>query len=231
MQTMREGQKMKIATFSFDDGGSGDREFSQLFDRLELQATFYLSSGQISENCYGVKHRDEIKRIYEKQEVGCHGMTHSRLTTLDEEGVTKEIVTAKKDLEKFFGRDVNLFATPYGASNVTIEIMMKEAGYKFTRSIRHCNFEEVNKTKHQYSMPISFIAQGNEIKGMPLTETVQHLIENETAIHVVSHPWDTPKGKWVAMFENVVQNALEAGYKIMPNSEFFPLTFKAGEEW
>ena len=59
-------------------------------------------------------------------------MTHPRLSNLPEEEQRHEIVESKKQLEKLLGREVQVFAYPFGKKtdyNMTAARICREAGY------------------------------------------------------------------------------------------------------
>jgi peptidoglycan/xylan/chitin deacetylase (PgdA/CDA1 family) len=77
---------------------------------------------------------DELRELADHREVtiGAHSVTHSRLSTLSEEEQRHEIVGSKRQLEKLLGREVQLFAYPFGKKTDFDSIssrICREAGY------------------------------------------------------------------------------------------------------
>jgi peptidoglycan/xylan/chitin deacetylase (PgdA/CDA1 family) len=61
--------------------------------------------------------------------IGSHSQTHTNLTTLDYDEARKEIGESKNDLETLLGREISLFAFPYGEYNEQTLSLARQAGY------------------------------------------------------------------------------------------------------
>ncbi|MDD5284663.1 MAG: polysaccharide deacetylase family protein [Desulfuromonadaceae bacterium] len=77
---------------------------------------------------------DELRTLADNAEVtiGAHSVTHPRLSTLPEEEQRQEIVGSKTELEKLLGREITLFAYPFGKRadfDTTSARICNEAGY------------------------------------------------------------------------------------------------------
>lgn len=62
--------------------------------------------------------------------IGSHTVTHSRLTDLGQDGVTRELADSKKYLESVVGRELTWFAYPYGDFSPEIRAVVGRAGYR-----------------------------------------------------------------------------------------------------
>jgi peptidoglycan/xylan/chitin deacetylase (PgdA/CDA1 family) len=62
--------------------------------------------------------------------VGSHTVSHINLNSADAIIAKKEIFESKETIEKLLGRQVTLFAAPYGMLNDEFVPLFKEAGYK-----------------------------------------------------------------------------------------------------
>ncbi|HJX30952.1 MAG TPA: polysaccharide deacetylase family protein [Thermodesulfobacteriota bacterium] len=67
--------------------------------------------------------------------IGSHSQTHTNLTILDYDEARKEIGESKTDLETLLGREVLIFAFPYGEYNEQILSLARQAGYLRTFSV------------------------------------------------------------------------------------------------
>jgi peptidoglycan/xylan/chitin deacetylase (PgdA/CDA1 family) len=67
--------------------------------------------------------------------IGSHSQTHTNLTMLDYDEARKEIGESKTDLETLFGREVSIFAFPYGEYNEQTLSLARQAGYLRTFSV------------------------------------------------------------------------------------------------
>jgi peptidoglycan/xylan/chitin deacetylase (PgdA/CDA1 family) len=77
---------------------------------------------------------DELRELsnHDGVTIGAHSVTHSRLSTLTEEEQHHEIVASKQQLEKLLGRDIPVFAYPFGQKtdfDTTSARICREAGY------------------------------------------------------------------------------------------------------
>lgn len=59
-----------------------------------------------------------------------HSRTHPVLTRLDPDGVRREVAESRHRLEDVVGREVTSFAYPYGAFDVAVEAIVRDAGYR-----------------------------------------------------------------------------------------------------
>lgn len=62
--------------------------------------------------------------------IGSHSLTHPKLSELDLAEARREIRDSRTQLRNILGRDVLLFAFPYGAFNETLVEHCREAGYE-----------------------------------------------------------------------------------------------------
>jgi peptidoglycan/xylan/chitin deacetylase (PgdA/CDA1 family) len=74
--------------------------------------------------------------------VGCHGLTHQRLSSLDRQGIRKELRRSREILEDTLGKPVEVLCYPYGAYNADVIEELQSAGFRggccniFGRNIR-----------------------------------------------------------------------------------------------
>lgn len=120
----------KTAVISFDDGYvSFYTKAWPILQEYGFPATVYVIAGYP-----GVYSNyltwDQIKTIQSGgTEIGSHSLTHPALTTLNEEGLTREIMGSKEILEARLGVKINSFCYPTGAYNQQVIEYVKKAGY------------------------------------------------------------------------------------------------------
>lgn len=75
---------------------------------------------------------DELKRMVETGLIFAydHSWSHAYLTNLGDEKIKEEILTAKLQLDEKLGKQVNIFAYPYGLENQQIVNILKENGFR-----------------------------------------------------------------------------------------------------
>lgn len=76
----------------------------------------------------GPEHRREM--VAAGMEIGCHSMTHPRLTQVSPEALVWEVTMSKKRLEEELGRSVDTFCYPYGRYNTRVVDVVRRAGYR-----------------------------------------------------------------------------------------------------
>ena len=120
----------KTAVITFDDGYvSFYTKAWPILQECGFPATVYVIAG------YPGVHGnyltwDQIKTIQSGGiEIGSHSLTHPALTTLNPEGLTREIMGSKEILEARLGVKINSFCYPTGAYNQQVTDWIKQAGY------------------------------------------------------------------------------------------------------
>ena len=119
--------KLKVLTFSYDDGVVQDRRLVSLFNKYNLKATFNLNSGLLNEvrsiQVGGItvdhtKIKDtEVRELYVGHEVAAHTVKHPSLPTLEEKDVITQVEEDRKKLSELVGYEVCGMAYPGGGVN------------------------------------------------------------------------------------------------------------------
>lgn len=144
------GHKSKAFTLSYDDGVIQDRRLVKIFDTYGAKCTFNLNYGTLGyksiakmpgdiEVDISKVEKDEIKKLYDNHEVGGHGLYHSSLTLVGSPLAMYEIINDKVELEKLTGKQLKMFAYPFGHYNEKTVELLKYAGYKGARTIVSTN--------------------------------------------------------------------------------------------
>ena len=119
----------KAVAITFDDGCETDLLVAApLLQDRGFEATFYVVAGFVGRPGFltGVQVRQLAELGFE---IGCHSMTHSYLTDLDDGQLRVEIVAAKDRLEQLTGRPVGQFSCPGGRWDGRVARLAREAGY------------------------------------------------------------------------------------------------------
>lgn len=115
---------------TFDDGHISNHRFAlSVLNRYSFSATFFVIANNIGKSNY--MGEQEIHELLDyNMEIGSHGLTHSYLTELNPEEITREVTESKNILEACIGKPVEVFAYPGGHFNRNVEECVKAAGYQ-----------------------------------------------------------------------------------------------------
>lgn len=147
--------RSRTAFITFDDGYLNNMEAFEALVARGMVATWYIVAGHVGGKADWDGSEQTEQRILDADqlramlmagmEIGVHGRTHAKLDTLANEGVQKEVVGAKQDIESMLGAEVTSFAYPYGRFNSCVKATVRQAGYKFACSCRsgwaHVDFD------------------------------------------------------------------------------------------
>jgi peptidoglycan/xylan/chitin deacetylase (PgdA/CDA1 family) len=130
--------KTVIVTTSWDDGHKYDLRLARMLKEHGLKATFYISPNNREFAKRDLLTLQEVKDMSSDFEIGAHTLTHPRLPTIPEDQAKKEIVESKVVLENVTGKEVSTFCYPGGAYTDVHVQFVKDAGYKYARTVaRH----------------------------------------------------------------------------------------------
>lgn len=120
-----------IPVFSIDDYHSDNLRLAELFLKygLEKETIFFIE-------CADGDAQAQIEYLSELGfQIGSHTMTHAHLTKVDKEQVLWEITSSKKIIEGLTHKTCEAFCFPRGRYDDKIIKMLKDAGYKWARTI------------------------------------------------------------------------------------------------
>lgn len=121
---------------TFDDGSETDWiSAAPLLTDFGFQATFYITLGFVGKR--GFLSRQQARQLADAGfEIGCHSVSHPYLTDLDDAGLQREIVEARKQLQDMTGAAVDHFSCPGGRWNQRVLDVARQAGYKSVATSR-----------------------------------------------------------------------------------------------
>lgn len=120
----------RCITITFDDGCETDLiAAAPILRDFGFNATFFITSGRLETRGY-LSHIQLQELSASGSEIGCHSMTHSYLTDLDEQGLRREICDSKTQLEQIIGRSVDHFSCPGGRYDQRVVATARAAGYQ-----------------------------------------------------------------------------------------------------
>ncbi len=147
--------KKKAVTFSFDDGVTQDIRVIELLNKYGLKGTFNLNSGLLGRD-YSFTHegkmidgrklrKEDIRAIYEGQEVAAHTCTHPKLPTLTDEEVLRQVDEDRRALSALVGYEVRGMAYPGGGQNYDDRVV---------ELVSRCGIQYARTTNTRYGMDI-----------------------------------------------------------------------------
>lgn len=133
----------KPLLLTFDDGYLNNLENAvPLLEKYGFKATFFmLASHGISENSWDkadgtpqlpLMNSSQRKELFQRgQEIGSHGFSHMKLTSMNHEETRQELLESKKALEAEFQTSISVYAYTYGIKNEFAESLAHETGYTY----------------------------------------------------------------------------------------------------
>lgn len=138
------GGLRKAVTLSYDDGVEQDRQLIEILDAAGLKCTFNLNSGCFAPEGHvwpqGQIHRrlpeSAVRELYRGgHEVAVHTLTHPDLTQLPLNGIVRELLEDRRNLEALFGTLVRGAAYPYGTYSDDTAAALKACGLVYCRTV------------------------------------------------------------------------------------------------
>jgi peptidoglycan/xylan/chitin deacetylase (PgdA/CDA1 family) len=100
-----------------------------ILKELSIKAYFFILADKVGKS--GYMDWEQIKELRDSgMTIGSHGMKHSILTEINEQGLNNELSESKKILEDNLCQPISYFSIPRGFYNKRIIEKAKEAGYK-----------------------------------------------------------------------------------------------------
>jgi peptidoglycan-N-acetylglucosamine deacetylase len=132
--------KAAVLTTSWDDGHRCDVRLARMLKEHGLKATFYVAPENQEFAKQDLLSLPEIRDLSQDFEIGAHSMTHRRLPAISEQEAAREIIESKAVLEQVTGKEIKVFCYPGGAyTNLHVQLV-KDAGYRYARTVARYTF-------------------------------------------------------------------------------------------
>lgn len=105
-----------------------------------LKATFYVAPENQEFAKQDLLSLPEIKDLSQDFEIGAHSMTHRRFSTISEQEAAREIIESKAVLEQVIDKEIKVFCYPGGAYTKLHAQLVKDAGYRYARTVVRYKF-------------------------------------------------------------------------------------------
>lgn len=152
----------RSVAITFDDGCETDLlSAAPVLKSLGFGATFYVVAGWIGKP--GFLSAAQIRELDDAGfEIGCHSMTHSYLSDLDEAGLYREIREAKDTIEQLLGARIAHFSCPGGRSDRRTVSIANQAGFEtVSTSVPRANRSSTDR----FSLGRVAIKRGVSVRG------------------------------------------------------------------
>lgn len=136
----------RTAVITFDDGYADNLAACEELQRRGMRATFFMVTGSLgSEPDWPADGRPKGRLLNAAElsamhaagmEIGAHGVTHMRLTELEDARLMRELANSKAALQDVLNADVRSFAYPFGDWDERCERAVAAAGYAFACTTR-----------------------------------------------------------------------------------------------
>lgn len=164
----------RAVVLTFDDSYDNFLHYAlPALARYRFPAMVYVPSGFIGQSASwyegetnskpAMLNRNQILELRRSGiDIGSHGVSHARLTQVDDARRRDELVRSKSELEQVLGEEVRHFCYPYGDHNATVVEAARAAGY---RSAVTCVSARASRTHDPLTLPRKAIAYRNTLLG------------------------------------------------------------------
>jgi peptidoglycan-N-acetylglucosamine deacetylase len=136
--------KPAVVTTSWDDGHKCDIRLARMLKEHGLKGTFYVAPQNQEFAKQDLLSMPEVAEISKDFEIGAHSMTHRRLPTISEAESATEMTESKAVLEEVTGKEISVFCYPGGAYTKLHVQQVKDAGFRYARTVNRYTFAVVN---------------------------------------------------------------------------------------
>lgn len=199
--------KTAVLTTSWDDGHRCDARLARMLKEHGLRATFYVAPENQEFAKQNLLTLPEIKDISHDFEIGAHSMTHRRLPTISEQEAEREIIESKAVLEQVTGKEIKVFCYPGGAYTKLHVQLVKDAGYRYARTVSRYEFTvddpyQAGTSLHVYNHRFDLWQTARFAKFRPIRvlrclewdalaqAMFDHVIKEGGIYHIWGHSWE-----------------------------------------
>ena len=213
--------KTVILTTSWDDGHKDDIRLARMLKEHGLKGTFYISPRNHEFARQDLLTSQEIKNMSRDFEIGAHTLTHPRLPMISAAQAEEEIFDSKALLEEITGKEVKTFCYPYGYYAKEHVQLVKNAGYRYARTVARYKFGldnpyEAGTSVHAYNHGrldlgrFSYFAKFRPAKALQYAEwdalacaMFDRVLREGGIYHLWGHSWEVDKYKHWDQLERV----------------------------
>lgn len=159
-------------------------------DKYNIKTTFFLVGFWVD------KYPEKVKEIYERgHEIGNHSSNHPRMSTLNEQQITDELMKTHEKIKAITGTDASVFRPPFGDyDNLLIETCKENGYYTIQWDVDSLDWKELGV--------------------QPVVDRVTKNVQPGSIVLFHNN------AKYVSEFlPLVIERLLSQGYKIVPISE------------
>lgn len=229
--------KTVIVTTSWDDGHKYDVRLARMLKEYGLKATFYISPKNREFAEHDLLTQQEIREMSSDFEIGAHTITHPQLPTISEKQANEEIIGSKMILEEITGKPISSFCYPRGAYTAVHAELVKDAGYRYARTVARHQFKvdkpyEAPTSLHTYNhwsdiWKIARFATFQPIKFLQYLEwdslgraMFDRVVEMGGVYHIWGHSWEIDEHNDWERLEGVFRYiSARPGVKYVTNGE------------
>jgi peptidoglycan/xylan/chitin deacetylase (PgdA/CDA1 family) len=132
-QTPPPGPALVYVSLGFDDGNADQYAVRSMLSAHNMRATFFIISSVIGDSAHMTW--DQLTSLAaDGNEIGGHGLTHTRLTRLANAALRQEVCGDRVNLNNH-GFLPASFAYPYGSYDNTVIQTLKDCGYNSGRTV------------------------------------------------------------------------------------------------
>jgi len=134
---------------TFDDGYKDNLyAAAPILIDYRVPFTLFVTVGFLGEASSVFLSKNELKRLSGMAgvTVGSHGMTHSRLTRMDDKSLRSELMQSRARIEDIIGKKVEMLSYPFGKVDHRVVSAAIETGYRLGAGSRFGNnFNDTNR--------------------------------------------------------------------------------------
>jgi peptidoglycan-N-acetylglucosamine deacetylase len=199
--------KPAVLTTSWDDGHRCDVRLARMLKEHGLKATFYVAPENQEFAKQDLLPLPEVRDLSQDFEIGAHSMTHPRLPTISEQEAAREIHESKAVLEQVTGQEIKVFCYPGGAYTKLHVQQVKDAGYRYARTVDRYAFTvddpyEAGTSLHLYNHRFDLWQTARFLKFQPIKvlrclewdalakAMFDQIIKEGGIYHIWGHSWE-----------------------------------------
>ena len=144
-------------SITIDDGYKDTLDAVSILEDLKIPFDLFITSDFINQDGYLSANDLKDISLLKYSNIGSHGKTHTRLSSLSRKNQKLELFESKKNIESIIDSIVNSISFPHGSYNEDTASLLKEIGYEFAAtSKKGFNTAQTNKLSMHRSEIIAY---------------------------------------------------------------------------